>query len=86
MNVMLPATLSSMMSLTVGQRWSESQCPYAAAVCDGFLLLQNKAWPHVARVCSQFLDDEDTDATNAPLRSPPLNPSEILLNVMHWWI
>lgn len=29
-----------------------------AGVGPGFLLVQDNAWPHVARVCLQFLDDE----------------------------
>ncbi len=32
--------------------------------------------PHVARVCRQFLDDKDIDATERPLCSPDLNPIE----------
>uniref|UniRef100_A0AAY5KQT2 Transposase Tc1-like domain-containing protein n=1 Tax=Esox lucius TaxID=8010 RepID=A0AAY5KQT2_ESOLU len=31
---------------------------YAGAVGPGFLLVCNNAWPHVTRVCRQFLDDE----------------------------
>lgn len=29
--------------------------PYNGAVCTGFLLLHDNAWPHVVRVCRQFL-------------------------------
>ena len=36
--------------------------PYAGAVGPGFLLVQDNAWPHVAKVCKQFLDDEGIDA------------------------
>ena len=44
--------------------------PYAGAVGPGFLLVQDSARPHVARVCRQFLDDEGIDATDWPSRSP----------------
>ncbi|KAJ8332732.1 hypothetical protein SKAU_G00425210 [Synaphobranchus kaupii] len=36
--------------------------PYAGAVGPGFLLVQDSARPHVARVCTQFLDEEGIDA------------------------
>lgn len=38
-----------------------------------FLLVQDNAWPHVARVCKQFLHDEGTDAIFWALCSPDLN-------------
>ena len=36
--------------------------PYAGVVGPGFLLVQDNARPHVARVGRQFLDDEGIDA------------------------
>ncbi|KAJ8349887.1 hypothetical protein SKAU_G00250170 [Synaphobranchus kaupii] len=50
--------------------------PYAGAVGPGFLLVQDNARPHMARVCRQFLDDEGIDAIDWPSRSPDLNPIE----------
>ena len=35
--------------------------PYAGAVGPEFLLVHDDARPHVARVCSQFLEDEGID-------------------------
>ena len=55
--------------------------PYASAMGLGFLLVQDNARPHVARVCRQFLDDED--AIDRPSRSPDLNTIENLLEIMY---
>ena len=38
--------------------------PYAGAVGPGFLLVQDNAQPHVARVCRQFLNDKGIDVIN----------------------
>lgn len=48
--------------------------PYAGAVGPGFLLVHDNAWPHVARVCRQFLEDEGIDTIDWPPRLPDLNP------------
>ena len=60
--------------------------PYAGAVGPGFLLVQDNAQPHVARVCRQFLDDEGIDAIDWPSRSSDLNPTENLWDLMYWCI
>ena len=52
--------------------------PYAGAVGPGFLVVHDNARPHVARACSQFLEDEEIDTIEWPPCSPDLNPIDRL--------
>uniref|UniRef100_A0AAR2J8C0 Amine oxidase n=1 Tax=Pygocentrus nattereri TaxID=42514 RepID=A0AAR2J8C0_PYGNA len=56
--------------------------PYAGAVGPGFLLMQDNARPHVAGVCQQFLQDEGIEAMDRPARSPDLNPTEHIWDII----
>ena len=56
---------------------------HAGAVGPGFLLVQDNARPHVARVCRQYLDDKGIDAIDWPSYSPDLNPIKNFWDVMY---
>lgn len=57
--------------------------PYACAVGPEFLLVHDNTWPHMTRVCRQFLDDKGIDSIDRPSRSPNLNPIEnIVLDIV----
>ncbi|CAJ0949241.1 unnamed protein product [Ranitomeya imitator] len=56
--------------------------PYAGAVGPGFLLMQDKARPHVAGVSQPFLQDVGIEAMNWLTRSPDLTPTEHIWDIM----
>lgn len=55
--------------------------PYPSAV--GLPLVQDNDWPHVARICEQFLDSKGTDAFDSPSPSLDFNPIGRLWDVMY---
>ena len=74
-------------TLTAVRYWNEILRPivrpYAGAVGPRFLLVQDNAHPHVARVCRRILDDKGIDAIDCPSRSPVLNLIENLWDVLY---
>ena len=50
--------------------------PFAGAVGDNFVLMDDNARPHRARVVNGYLEDEAIDRLDWPSRSPDLNPIE----------
>ena len=49
--------------------------PYAGAIGETFILMQDNARSHTARLCMAFLEDEGIAVMDWPARSPDLNRS-----------
>ena len=50
--------------------------PYAGACGPGFIMMDDNARPHRARVVDQYLEQEGIERMDWPARSPDLNPIE----------
>ena len=50
--------------------------PYAGAVGENFILMDDNAPPHRARIIDQYLEDETIIRMDWPAPSPDLNPIE----------
>ena len=48
--------------------------PYAGAICDAFLLMQDNSLARTVRVSMTFLNDEWISVMNLPTSSADLNP------------
>ncbi|GFU03550.1 RNA-directed DNA polymerase from mobile element jockey [Trichonephila clavipes] len=52
--------------------------PYAAAIGNDFILMDDNARPHRARIVQEYLEDHGLERMEWPARSPDLNPIEHL--------
>ncbi|GFW64784.1 transposable element Tcb2 transposase [Trichonephila clavipes] len=52
--------------------------PYAAAIGNDFILMDDNARPHRARIVEEYLEDHSLERMEWPARSPDLNPIEHL--------
>ncbi|GFX21230.1 transposable element Tcb2 transposase [Trichonephila clavipes] len=52
--------------------------PYAAAISNDFILMDDNARPHRARIVEEYLEDHGLERMEWPARSPDLNPIEHL--------
>ncbi len=48
--------------------------PYAGAVGEGFIVMQDNARPHTARICTAYLDQQGFEVMDWPSKSADLNP------------
>ncbi|GFX38745.1 transposable element Tcb2 transposase [Trichonephila clavipes] len=52
--------------------------PYAAAIGNDFILMDDNARPHRARIVEEYLEGHGLERMESPARSPDLNPIEHL--------
>ena len=56
--------------------------PYAAAMGDDFIFMDDNARPHRAQVVDQFVEENGIERMERPARSPDCNPVENLWDII----
>lgn len=60
----------------------EAVVPFAPFIGDNFVLMQDNARPHVARIVRHYLEDVGITTMNWPARYPDMNPIENLWDML----